>query len=87
MEQRSAGGDILLRVEIAVDAGAGRSGRLRRQQVILEGAMVAATGNPNVRTTQAIAQDSKNGRLIETPVGHSAGEDHPTPPGWQEGQW
>jgi len=55
VQQAGPGRDVALGVSFAGNADRGRPGRLRREQVILEGAMIAAAGDPHARATQALA--------------------------------
>jgi len=79
MQQASSGSDVALGIDLAANAGRRRSGRLLGQQIILEGAMVAATRHPDVRATEPVTQDGEDGCLVQAPVRHGAGEYHPAP--------
>lgn len=87
MQQAGTGRDVVHWVSLASNAARRRSGRLRREQVVLEGAMVAAASDPHARATQAIAQDGKHGRLVQAPIWNRPGEDHPAPLGREERRW
>ena len=65
MQGGSTSSDIAIGVGFAVNFGVGCRGR---QQVGLEGAIVAAADHPDVAALQAITQCGKDGSLVEVPV-------------------
>ena len=61
----STSSDIAIGIGFAVNSGVGSR---RRQQVGLEGAIVAAADHPDIAALQPITQCGKDGGLVEAPV-------------------
>src|SRR3954451_25323741 len=65
MQQTGTASEIAFGVGLAADTSSRHPSRLRRQQVVLKGAIVTAAGHPNIRPAQAVAQRGKHGRLVQ----------------------
>ena len=74
---RGAAGDIAGRIGLAADAGVPHG--LGRQQVILEGAVIAAAGDPDAAAFQAVAQRGEHGGFVKPPVRLAVREDQLAP--------
>ena len=83
MQGGGASGDVAIGIGFAVNSGVGY--RRRRQQVGLEGAIVAAADHPDIAALQPITQRGKDGGLIEAPVRWPIREDQLAPFCRQEG--
>ena len=82
VQSGSTARDVAVGVGLIPDADVLR--RLCRQEVVLEGAVVAAAGHPNVAALQPIAQRGEHGGLVEPPVRCATCEDQLAPPWRQE---
>ena len=77
VQYRGAAGDIAVGIGLAADAGVPHG--LGGQQVILEGAVIAAAGDPDAAASQPVAQRGEHGRFVKPPIRLAVREDQLAP--------
>ncbi len=83
VQQRSARRDIAIGVGLAVDP-APVCGVVDGQEIVLERAVVAAAGHPDVAPAQSVAQCCEDGGLVQPAIGRAGREDQLAPLGRKE---
>ena len=77
MQRRSPGLHELGRIGLLADAEV--PPRFGGQQIIFEGAVIAAAGYPDVAAAQPLAQGGEHGDLVQPTISRSVGEDQLAP--------
>ncbi len=77
VQRRRAGGDVAAGIGLAADADVPHG--LGGQQIVLEGAIIAAASDPDVAASQPLAQRGEHGGFVEPPVRRAVREDQLAP--------